>query len=49
MPKRGYSSITVSEEVLERLQEIAKETHRTVPKVIEHMLDKLYPKVEVTA
>lgn len=42
MPKEGYSSVAVSDEVYERLKKNAEETHRTVPKLIEHMLDKLF-------
>ena len=43
MPEKGYSSITVSDEVYERLKRHAEETHRTVPKLIEHLLDRFFP------
>lgn len=43
MPEKGYSSITVSNEVYERLRRHARETHRTVPKLIEHLLDRFFP------
>lgn len=43
MPERGYSSITVTDEVYERLKRHAEETHRTVPKLIEHLLDRFFP------
>ena len=46
MPVKGFSSITVPDETLERLKQIADETHRTVPKVIEHMLEEMYPQRE---
>jgi len=43
VPERGYPSIIVSNEVYERLKRHAEETHRTVPKLIEHLLDRLFP------
>ena len=44
MPIEGYSSITLSDEVIQRLRKVAEETSRTVPKVIEHMLNTCFPK-----
>jgi len=51
MPIEGFSSITVPDEVKNRLQKIAEKTFRTVPKLIEWMLDQCFPeeKAEVAA
>jgi len=38
MPKQGYATITVSEEVYEELKRFADETSRTIPKAIEHLM-----------
>ncbi|MCW4050411.1 MAG: hypothetical protein NWE89_11825 [Candidatus Bathyarchaeota archaeon] len=43
MPRVGYKGITVPERVKKRLTEIATRENRTVPRQIEHMLDRLYP------
>jgi predicted CopG family antitoxin len=39
MPREGYSSISVSDEVYEELQKRAEKEHRTVPGTIEHLLE----------
>lgn len=49
MPIKGYGSITVPKDLLQRLKSVAQENHRTVPKSIEHMLDEMYPQTEVSA
>ena len=46
MPKKGYKSITVPEALHNRLMEIADKTHRSIPKLIEHMLEEVYSKPE---
>jgi predicted CopG family antitoxin len=38
MPKEGYKSITVSEEVYDLLQKKAEKDHRSVPETIEHLI-----------
>lgn len=38
MPKEGFKSVTVSEELYKKLEKIAKKTFRTVPSVIEYLL-----------
>jgi len=45
MPYEGHKSVTVTEETYGRLKEVAKETRRSLGKVVEYMLDKLYPEV----
>jgi len=49
MPYPGYRSVSLREAIVERLTEIAEETHRTVPQVIEYMLDRIYPKIKKEA
>ena len=44
MPKKGYKSITVPEVLHNRLMEIADKTHRSIPKLIEYMLEEVYSK-----
>jgi len=46
MPVEGYSSITLSDEVIQRLKKAGEDTSRTVPKVIEFMLNQCFPKQE---
>jgi len=43
MPEKGYSSVTLPDRVYERLQKCAEDTVRTVPKLIEWMLDQCFP------
>jgi predicted CopG family antitoxin len=38
-PTEGFKTITVTEETLKKLEELAEKTHRSVPKVIEHLLE----------
>lgn len=47
MPVNGYSSITVSDEIIDRLKKEAEATHRTVPKLIEFMLEEVFSKQSV--
>jgi len=46
LPKKGFTTITVPDRVHDRLSRIAEESHRSVPKLIEHMLEKMYPQKE---
>lgn len=39
MPREGYRSITVRDEVYRKLEEKAKETHRTIPEIIMHLAE----------
>jgi hypothetical protein len=39
MPVEGFKSITVSEEVFDKLQKLAEKNHRTVPGTIQHLLE----------
>jgi len=41
LPREGYKTITVSEEVYEKLDKMAKESFRTVPQYIEYLLQKI--------
>jgi hypothetical protein len=43
MPIGEYRGITLRKKVVERLETIAASTNRTVPGLIEHMLDTQYP------
>ncbi len=43
MPMGDYRGITLRKKVVERLEVIATSTNRTVPGLIEHMLDTQYP------
>jgi len=40
LPREGFKSITISEDVYEKLEKLAKETFRTVPAVIEYLLEQ---------
>ena len=40
MPAEGYKTITVSEELYNLLKRQAKKTHRSLPKLIEHLVEK---------
>jgi len=44
MPAEGYKSITVSREVYEELKDLAVKTHRSIPKLIEHLIEKIKKK-----
>ena len=39
MPKEGWSSITVSDEVFDRLDAIAKRNKRSIPNMLEILID----------
>lgn len=39
MPREGYKSITVDEEIYKELEQKAEASHRTVPEYIEHLLE----------
>ena len=43
MPREGYSTVTIPVQVHHRLHETAQNEYRSMPKQIEHMLNKLYP------
>jgi hypothetical protein len=47
MPINEYRGITLKKSVVEKLEIIAIQTKRTVPKVIEHMLETQYPEIEI--
>jgi predicted transcriptional regulator len=47
MPVTGYSSVTVSDEIIDRLKKEADASHRTVPKLIEFMLEEVFPRQAV--
>ena len=40
MPKPGYKSITIKEELLEKLKERAKQNNRSVPKELQTLIEK---------
>jgi len=40
VPIEGYKSITVRREVYEELKSLAERTHRSVPGLIEHLIEK---------
>jgi predicted DNA-binding ribbon-helix-helix protein len=46
LPINEYRGITLKKKVVDKLEIIAIETKRTVPKLIEHMLEKQYPDLE---
>ena len=39
MPKEGFSSITLSDDVITQLQDRVKKSKRTIPKEIEWLLE----------
>lgn len=39
MPREGYRSISVKDQIFSQLQKKADEEHRTIPETIEHMLE----------
>jgi predicted CopG family antitoxin len=39
VPRDGFKSVTVSEDVYEKLQKLAEENHRSIPETIEHLVD----------
>ena len=43
MPINEYRGITLKKAVVDKLEIIAIQSKRTVPKVIEHMLETQYP------
>ncbi len=40
MPREGYRTISVTDEVYQYVKDRAKETHRTVPEYIDHLIEK---------
>jgi len=40
MPRKGYSSITVKDELYAKLKERAEQHNRTVPKELETLIEK---------
>ena len=40
MPKPGYKSITIREEVYDHLSRFAKTTHRSIPQSIDYLIDE---------
>jgi len=40
VPAEGYKSITVRREVYEELKSLAEKTHRSVPGLIEYLIEK---------
>ncbi|RJS93669.1 hypothetical protein CW705_01455 [Candidatus Bathyarchaeota archaeon] len=40
VPIEGYKSITIRREVYEELKSLAERTHRSVPGLIEHLIEK---------
>ena len=47
MPINEYRGITLKKTVVDKLEIGAIETKRTVPKVIEHMLETQYPNIKL--
>jgi len=39
MPVEGFTSITVSNELKKKLEELADKHHRSIPQTIEHLLE----------
>jgi len=39
LPVEGYQSITVPDFVYKKLQKLASSTHRSIPKLIEYLLE----------
>ena len=44
MPKKGYTVITVKEDLYKRLAEAAKNEKRSIPNLIEIMFEEMYGK-----
>jgi len=40
MPLPGYKTITVPDEVKQKLKQLAEKTHRTIPEVVEDLVEK---------
>jgi len=40
MPRKGYRTICVTDEVYHSIQKKAKETNRTIPEYIKHLMEK---------
>jgi predicted CopG family antitoxin len=40
MPKRGFKTVTVPEQVYSELEKFAKERFTTVPKIVEYLISK---------
>jgi hypothetical protein len=43
MPRDGYRAVTLPTRIADRLAEAAENGNRSLPKQVEHMLDRLYP------
>ena len=46
MGRPGVRSVSLRDQTYRRLSKVAGDIRRTVPKLIEHMLETLYPKQE---
>ncbi len=42
MPKKGYTVITVKEDLYKRLAELAKRERTSIPSLIKKMMNELY-------
>jgi predicted CopG family antitoxin len=40
VPRKGYRTICVTDEVYDTIQKKAKETNRTIPEYIKHLMEK---------
>ncbi len=40
MPREGYRTISVNDEIYEYIKKKAEETHRTIPEYIAHLIEK---------
>ena len=40
MPVEGFKTITVSQEVYDKIENFAEKTHRSVPKAVEFLMEK---------
>jgi hypothetical protein len=46
LPRKGYRTICVTDEVYQTIQKRAKDTNRTIPEYIKHLMEKDNPKKE---
>jgi len=44
MPVEGWKSITVSEQTYKQLEQLAEKTHRTIPKLVEFLIEEVAKK-----
>jgi len=49
VPVEGYKTITISEQVFSELERLAKETHRSIPKLIEYLVERANARPEKEA